>query len=73
MSKSDENENSRISLMDSRDDIIRKFKRAVTDSGTEVKFEEGKDGINNLMNIYSCLTGKTIKEIEKEFEGKGYG
>ncbi len=73
MSKSDENENSRISLLDSRDDIVRKFKRAVTDSGSEVKYAEGKDGINNLMNIYSCLTGKTIEEIEKEFEGKGYG
>ena len=53
--------------------MIRKFKRAVTDSDTVVRFAEGKDGINNLMTIYSCFTGKTLPEIEKEFEGKGYG
>ena len=73
MSKSDENENSFIGILDSRDTIIRKFKRAVTDSDTCVRFAEGKDGINNLMTIYSCFTGKTMEEIEREFEGKGYG
>ncbi len=73
MSKSDTNVNSFVTLMDSKDDIIRKFKRAVTDSDTCVRFAEGKDGINNLMNIYSCFTGKTHAEIEKEFDGRGYG
>ena len=73
MSKSDENENSFIGILDPRDTIIRKFKRAVTDSETCVRFAEGKEGINNLMTIYSCFTGKTMEEIEREFEGKGYG
>ncbi|MCH5324017.1 MAG: tryptophan--tRNA ligase [Eubacterium sp.] len=73
MSKSDENPNASISVLDDRDTIIRKFKRAVTDSDTVVKYAEGKDGINNLMSIYSAVTGKTYEEIEKEFDGKGYG
>lgn len=73
MSKSDENPNARVCILDSRDDIIRKFKRAVTDSEACVKMAEGKDGINNLMSIYSCFTKKSFEEIEKEFEGKGYG
>ena len=65
-----------VFLMDSPDDIRRKFKRAITDSDTEtcVRFDkENKPGVANLMSIYSTLTGKTIPEIEKEFEGKGYG
>lgn len=73
MSKSDENPNASISVLDDRDTIIRKFKRAVTDSDTEVAYREGKDGINNLMSIYSAVTDKTFEEIEKEFAGKGYG
>ncbi len=73
MSKSDENVNAVVYILDDKDTMIRKFKRAVTDSDTAVKFAEGKDGINNLMTIYSCFTGKEIAEIEKEFEGKGYG
>lgn len=73
MSKSDENPNASVGILDSRDDIIRKFKRAVTDSDTSVRYAEGKDGINNLMSIYSCFTGKSYDEIEHEFEGKGYG
>lgn len=73
MSKSDENKNAFILLSDSTDDIIRKCKRAVTDSDSEVRFGEGKDGINNLMNIYSIATGKTIEQIENDFQGKGYG
>ena len=73
MSKSDENANAVVYILDDKDTMIRKFKRAVTDSDTVVRFAEGKDGINNLMTIYSCFTGKTIPEIEKEFEGKGYG
>ncbi len=73
MSKSDPNVNAFISLNDDRDTIIRKFKRAVTDSDTEIRFDESKPGISNLLTIYSCVTGKTISESEKEFEGKGYG
>lgn len=72
MSKSDLGDGS-IFLLDDRDTAIRKIKRAVTDSGSEVKFAEGKDGINNLMSIYSAFTEKSFDEIEKEFEGKGYG
>ena len=52
---------------------MRKFKRAVTDSEAVVKYGENKAGVNNLMGIYSAVTGKTNDEIEKEFEGKGYG
>ena len=73
MSKSDENANAVVYILDDKDTVIRKFKRAVTDSQTEVKFADGKDGINNLMTIYSCFTGKEFDEIEREFEGKGYG
>ena len=73
MSKSDENKNATILLLDDRDTIIRKFKRAVTDSGSEVRFSEDKPGVSNLMSIYGCVTGKTMEEIEREFDGKGYG
>lgn len=73
MSKSDENVNAWVAILDSRDDIMRKFKRAVTDSEASVRYAEGKDGINNLMTIYSAVTGKTFAEIEKEFDGLGYG
>ncbi len=73
MSKSDPNTNAVVYILDSKDDIIRKFKRAVTDSDCEIRFSEGKDGINNLMSIYKCFTGKEFSEIEREFDGKGYG
>ena len=73
MSKSDENPNAIVHILDSKDDIIRKFKRAVTDSGSEIRIGEGKDGINNLITIYSAFTGKTPAEIEREFDGRGYG
>lgn len=73
MSKSDENVNSWVAILDSKDDIIRKFKRAVTDSEACVCMGENKPGINNLIGIYSSVTGKSTAEIEKEFEGKGYG
>ncbi|MCM1333816.1 MAG: tryptophan--tRNA ligase [Bacteroides sp.] len=73
MSKSDENPNASILILDDRDTIIRKFKRAVTDSGAEVRVGEGKEGIANLMSIYSAVTGKSFDEIEREFKGKGYG
>ncbi len=73
MSKSDGNNNGCISVLDDPDTIMRKFKRAVTDSDSQIRFGEGKTGVNNLMDIYSAITGKTIQEIEREFEGKGYG
>ncbi|MGN0686551.1 MAG: tryptophan--tRNA ligase [Oscillospiraceae bacterium] len=73
MSKSDENPNASVWVLDDRDTIIRKFKRAVTDSEAEVCAREGKDGIINLMSIYSAVTGKSFEEIESEFSGKGYG
>lgn len=73
MSKSDENPNAVILILDDKDTIIRKFKRAVTDSDTEICYREGKDGINNLMTIYSTVTGKDFASIESEFAGKGYG
>ena len=65
-----------VFLMDSPEDLARKFKRAVTDSDTErcVRFDpESKPGVANLMNIYSSVTGKSFQEIEVEFDGKGYG
>ncbi|MEE0059629.1 MAG: tryptophan--tRNA ligase, partial [Acutalibacteraceae bacterium] len=73
MSKSDENVNSYVAVLDKPEVIMKKFKRAVTDSEACVRFGEGKEGINNLMGIYSSVTGKTNEEIEKEFEGRGYG
>ena len=73
MSKSDPNENAYILLLDKPDAIVRKIKRAVTDSGSEVRRGEGKEGIEKLMSIYGAVTGKTMEETEAEFEGKGYG
>lgn len=73
MSKSDSNPNAVILILDDKDTIVRKFKRAVTDSDMDVRYAEGKDGVNNLMTIYSVVTGKNYTEIESEFKGKGYG
>ncbi len=73
MSKSDENVNASVYLTDDRDAVIRKFKRAVTDSGNEVRAAEDKPGVTNLLNIYCAFKGCTVEEAEKEFEGKGYG
>lgn len=73
MSKSDENQNGCIYILDDADTIIRKFKRAVTDSDAEVCFKEGKDGINNLMTIMSVVTGDSYDKITNDFAGKGYG
>jgi tryptophanyl-tRNA synthetase len=72
MSKSDENVNGSVMLMDDADTVRRKFKRAVTDSGTEIRFDETRPAITNLLSIYQILTGKTPEEIETHFEGKGY-
>ena len=73
MSKSDENQNAFISLKDDKDTILRKFRRAVTDSQAHVAYREGADGINNLMEIYKAVTGKEYDAIEREFDGRGYG
>ncbi|MBB2182573.1 tryptophan--tRNA ligase [Lachnospiraceae bacterium MD1] len=73
MSKSDENANASIYLMDDTDTIIRKFKRAVTDSDNEIHYSEDKPGIRNLIDIYAATTGKSISDIEKEFANTGYG
>ncbi len=73
MSKSDENPNAWVALLDKPEDIMRKFKRAVTDSEAKVCVGEGKEGINNLIGIYGAVTGKTAGQVEAEFEGKGYG
>src|SRR5256885_3920299 len=73
MSKSDEeSEAGCIMLMDDADAVRRKFKRAVTDSGTEIRFDATRPAINNLLTIYHLLTGKTPAEIEEHFAGKGY-
>ena len=74
MSKSDENSNAYITLLDSPETILRKFKRAVTDSEAVVRYDlEEKPGISNLMSIYASVTGKNLDDIRQEFEGKGYG
>jgi tryptophanyl-tRNA synthetase len=72
MSKSDDDGNSRIMLMDDADTVVRKFKRAVTDSGTEIRFDESRPAINNLLEIYHLMTGKSQPEIEDHFANKGY-
>ncbi len=74
MSKSDANEKSFVLMTDSADVIMKKFKSAVTDSDGVVRYDvENKPGISNLMGIYSVMTGKGFEDIEKEFEGQGYG
>ena len=74
MSKSDTDVNASISIIDDTDTIIRKFKRAVTDSETEVRFdEENKPGVSNLRTIYGAITGQTMEQVTNEFAGKGYG
>ncbi len=72
MSKSDENANGGVMLMDDADAIRRKFKRAVTDSGSEVRFDETRPAVNNLLTIFQILTGRAPEEIEAHFAGKGY-
>lgn len=74
MSKSDENENAVVRILDAPDAIMRKFKRAVTDSDSSIIYDpENKPGVSNLLTIYSCFSGKTIEEAEREFDGRGYG
>jgi len=74
MSKSDSvNENNIVYLLDKPETILKKFKSAVTDSGSEIKFSVDKPGISNLLAIYSAATGMDLKQAEYEFDGKGYG
>ena len=73
MSKSDENVNASVYLSDDRDTVIRKFKRAVTDSDTRIIASEEKPGVTNLLTIYCAFRGCTLEEAQREFEGKGYG
>lgn len=74
MSKSDTNPNASVYLSDDRDTVMRKFKRAVTDSDSAVRYDpENKPGVSNLLTIYSVFSGMDTAAAEKEFEGKGYG
>lgn len=73
MSKSDPNPKGTVYLTDEPSVIMKKFKSAVTDSDMSVHYGDGKDGINNLMTIYSAVTGDSIETIEHDFAGKGYG
>lgn len=73
MSKSDENPNGSIFLLDDPDVIAKKFKKAVTDSGTEITFEDERPAIKNLLTIYQLMTGKSPDECVAHFAGKGYG
>ena len=73
MSKSDENPNASIYLLDDPDTIMRKFKRAVTDSEGTILYRDEQPGVKNLIDIYGACTGKAPVDIEKEFDGKGYG
>ena len=73
MSKSDENVNGCVHMLDAPEVIMKKFKRAITDSEACVRYGEGKDGVNNLMAIYSAITGLSYEQIEHDFDGKGYG
>ena len=73
MSKSDENVKGSIYLMDSPETITKKIKSAVTDSGTDISFDDTRPAINNLLTIYQLVTGKSSEECVAHFEGKGYG
>jgi tryptophanyl-tRNA synthetase len=73
MSKSDANANNYVALLDPPSLIRKKIKRAVTDSGREVRYDESRPGISNLMSINSCITGRSFAELESDYEGKGYG
>ena len=73
MSKTDQNPNASIYLMDDVDTIIRKCKRAVTDSEAQILYRDEQPGVKNLIDIYSACTGKKPEEVVAEFDGKGYG
>ena len=73
MSKSDENPNASIYLLDDPDTVMRKCKRAVTDSEGQILYRDEQPGVKNLIDIYSACLGKTPEETVREFDGKGYG
>lgn len=73
MSKSDVNANATISILDSEDDIMRKFKKAVTDSDNEIRVGEDKPGITNLINIYACCSGLSVEKAVAQLQGLTYG
>ena len=73
MSKSDPDQNATVSIIDDEATIVRKFKRAVTDSGSEICVREDKPGISNLINIYAAIENKSVEDVEKAFAGHGYG
>ncbi|MBL7999362.1 MAG: tryptophan--tRNA ligase, partial [Candidatus Kapabacteria bacterium] len=72
MSKSDPNQNATIYLVDTDEQIRNKIKRAVTDSGIDIRYDESRPGVANLMELYHIATGRSIEEIEREFDGRGY-
>jgi tryptophanyl-tRNA synthetase len=72
MSKSDDDPVGCVMLMDDADTVSKKFKRAVTDSGTEIRFDASRPAITNLLTIYQLMTGQTPEKIESNFSGKGY-
>ena len=72
MSKSDDDPHGCVMLLDDEETVRRKFKRAVTDSGTEIKFDDSRPAITNLLTIYQLLTGKSADAVEQHFAGKGY-
>lgn len=72
MSKSDDDPNGCVMMLDDQDTVARKFKRAVTDSGTEIRFDHSRPAITNLLTIYQLMTAREPAEIESRFAGKGY-
>lgn len=72
MSKSDDDPNGCLLLLDDADTVQKKFKRAVTDSGTEIRFDATRPAISNLLTVYQLMTGRSPDQIEAEFSGKGY-
>lgn len=73
MSKTDEAQLGVLYLTDTPEQIKNKIKRAVTDSGSEIKYNDSKPGISNLITLYQIATNKPIEQIEQEFAGRGYG
>jgi tryptophanyl-tRNA synthetase len=73
MSKSDENQNGSILMLDEPDILVKKIKRAVTDSGTDLRLDPARPAITNLLTIYHLMTGMDLSEVESHFAGKGYG
>jgi len=72
MSKSDPSDYSRINLLDSPEKIREKIKKAVTDSGKEIKYSDQKPALKNLLNIFSLVTDTSVDKLEKKYQGRGY-